>query len=90
VETRSGWISDRSLCYLAAGKPVLAQDTGIGDRYPTGSGLLVFDELDDARAGIEELRSNYPRHARAARDLAADCFDSDLVLGRLLARLGVA
>jgi hypothetical protein len=90
VETRSGWISDRSLCYLASGRPVLAQDTGISHRYPVGSGLLLFRDLDEAQAGVEEIRRDYPRHVRAARELAEAHFDSDLVLGRLLSRLGVA
>jgi hypothetical protein len=90
VDTRSGWISDRSLCYLASGRPVLAQDTGLSDRYPVGEGLLLFRDLDEAKAGVERIRRDYPLHARAARDLAAEYFDSDRVLGHLLARLGVA
>jgi hypothetical protein len=90
VETRSGWFSDRSICYLASGKPVLAQDTGLGDLYPTGQGLLTFTTLDEAVAGVEEIGGHYARHARAARALAEEYFDSDKVLSRLLARLGVA
>jgi hypothetical protein len=90
VQTASGWLSDRSLCYLASGKPVLAQDTGFTELYPTGAGLLAFTTLDEALAGVEELSRDYARHARAARGLAEDCFDSDKVLGRLLGKLGVA
>ncbi len=90
VETASGWISDRSLCYLASGRPVVAQDTGIGDRYPVGEGLLLFRDLDEAQAGVEEIRRDYPRHARRARELAEAHFDSDRVLGDILVRLGVA
>jgi hypothetical protein len=90
VATRSGWMSDRSLCYLASGRPVLAQDTGIASRYPVGKGLVLFRDLEEARAGVEEIRGNYGCHSRAAMDLAAGCFDSDGVLGRLLSRLGVA
>jgi len=90
VETNSGWISDRSLCYLASGKPVLAQDTGLGDLYPTGAGLLTYRTLDEALACVEEVCRNYAHHARAARGLAEDYFDSDKVLGRLLTKLSVA
>ena len=89
VETRSGWFSDRSICYLASGKPVLAQDTGL-DHYPTGEGLITFSTMDEAVAGVEAIESDYDRHTRAARQLAEDRFDSDRVLGRLLERLGVA
>jgi hypothetical protein len=89
VQSRSGWFSDRSICYLASGKPVVAQDTGLDGVYPAGHGLLTFKEPDDARAAVEEVGGNYRRHARAARELAEDCFDSDKVLGRLLAKLGV-
>jgi hypothetical protein len=90
VEANSGWFSDRSICYLASGKPVLAQDTGLGGRYPTGAGLLTFRTLDEALEGVEELCRDYARHARAARAIAEDCFDSDKVLSRLLGKLGVA
>jgi hypothetical protein len=90
VQTASGWLSDRSLCYLASGKPVLAQDTGFTRLYPTGAGLLAFTTLDEALAGVEAVSRDYDRHARAARDLAEECFASDKVLGRLLDKLGVA
>jgi hypothetical protein len=89
VQTACGWLSDRSLCYLATGRPVLAQDTGLRDLYPTGQGLITFATPDEAVAAAEELRRNYPCHARAARALAEEYFDSDRVLGRLLDRLGV-
>jgi len=90
VATNSGWFSDRSLCYLASSKPVLAQDTGLCRLYPVGYGLVTFRTLDDARAGAQAIMADYPRHARAARDLAEEYFDSDTVLSHLLARLGVA
>lgn len=88
VATRGGWLSDRSLCYLASGKPVLAQDTGFSHRYPVGEGLLAFSTLEEAAAGAEEIERNYDRHSRAARWLAEEYFDSDTVLSRLLDRLG--
>ncbi len=89
VQTRSGWFSDRSACYLASGKPVLAQDTGLGD-LPRGEGLVTFTTLDDAVAGSEAILSAPARHARAAREVAEEYFDSDRVIGRLAAELEVA
>ena len=90
VESRSGWFSERSICYLATGRPVLAQDTGLADLYPVGEGLLLFSTLDEAVAGVEAIRSDPARHGRAARALAEEHFDSDKVLGRLVERLGAA
>jgi hypothetical protein len=90
VRTRGGWISDRSLCYLASGKPVLAQETGFSGHYPTGEGLIAYSTLEEAVAGVEEIARRPDRHARAARALAEEYFDSDKVLGRLLQELGVA
>ena len=87
VDSASGWFSERSICYLASGRPVLAQDTGLGDLYPLGEGLLVFSTFDEAVAGVETIRADPARHARAARALAVEHFDSDRVLGRLLERL---
>ncbi len=90
VRSCAGWISDRSLCYLASGKPVLAQETGFSRHYPTGEGLLTFTTLEDAVMGVEEIARRPGRHARAARALAEEYFDSDKVLGRLLQELGMA
>jgi len=87
VETGSGWFSDRSTCYLAAGKPVLAQDTGLAGLYPAGKGLLLFKTLDEAAAGVEEISRSYAAHAREARQIAVECFDSDKVLQLLLDKL---
>lgn len=89
VQTRSGWFSDRSICYLASGRPVLIQDTGLDDLYPVGEGLLTYNTLEEAAAGAAEIRGNYARHARAARDIAEGSFDSDKVLSRMLQQLGV-
>lgn len=82
-----GWFSDRSICYLASGRPVLALDTGFSADLPTGDGLLAFSTLEEAAAGVDALRSDYERHRRAARELAEDRFDSDRVLSRLLSCL---
>jgi hypothetical protein len=89
VASNSGWFSDRSICYLASGKPVLAQDTGFSQHYPCGSGLVPFATLDEAMEGARDINANYTRHARAARELAEEYFDSDKVLRRLLTKLGV-
>ena len=90
VRAGSGWFSDRSICYLASGRPVLAQDTGLDGVVPSGDGLVLFSDLDGAVAGAEDVLARYDHHAKAARALAEDVFDSDVVLGRLLAELGVA
>lgn len=89
VATRSGWLSDRSVCYLASGKPVLAQDTGLADHYPVGEGLVTFSTLEEAAAGVEAIERDYERHSAAARALAEDCFDARKVLTRLLDRLAL-
>ena len=89
VQTRSGWFSDRSACYLASGRPVLAQDTGLAALYPIGEGLLTFTTLEGAVSGAEEIGRRYDLHVRAARALAEESFDSDKVLTELLTRLGV-
>ena len=88
VHSRCGWFSDRSVCYLASGRPVLAQDTGLAHLLPTGEGLLLFASLEEAVAGIAELRRNYPAHAKRARAIAEEYFESDKVLTRLLHSLG--
>lgn len=87
VATRAGWFSDRSACYLAAGKPVVAQDTGFSDVLPCGDGLLAFDTPDDAVVALADLRERYAAHCEAARAVAEDHLSSDVVLPRLLAAL---
>jgi hypothetical protein len=84
VVSHSGWFSDRSACYLASGRPVLAQDTGFDAFLPTGVGLLAFRTTEEAAVRIEELASSYTGHARAARELAQAYLDSDHVLDSLL------
>jgi hypothetical protein len=90
VQTNSGWFSDRSLCYLAAGKPVLAQETGFSRHYPTGEGLLAFSTPEEAAEGVNEISGNLARHSRAAREIAREYFDSDRVLTRLLEKLSAS
>ncbi|HEY6320005.1 MAG TPA: hypothetical protein VJA16_00420 [Thermoanaerobaculia bacterium] len=88
VAARCGWFSDRSVCYLASGRPVLAQETGFSRFLPVGAGLFAFATTDDLIAGIEALRRDYAGQARAARTLAEEYFDSDKVLSRLLEEVG--
>src|SRR5262249_8482291 len=90
VDTKSGLLSDRSVYYLASGRPVLARDTGIGHLYPTGEGLLTFSTVEEAAAGVEAINRDYARHAKAAREIAVKYFDSGKVLTRLLADLSIA
>jgi len=86
---RTGWFSDRSACYLAAGRPVIVQDTGAGRYIPTGRGLLTFSDLEGAVAALTGVESDYATHAAAARALACEYFDSDRVLSRLLRLVGL-
>jgi hypothetical protein len=90
VASRCGWFSDRSVCYLASGRPVIAQETGFSQFLPTGVGLLAFETADDVLIAIDALHSDYPRHVRAARRTAEDVFDAGKVLPRLLREVGVA
>ncbi len=89
VVSQCGWFSDRSACYLASGRPVLAQETGFSRYLPVGEGLFPFTTIDDVLGAIEELNRDYPRHCRAARALAERFFDSRRVLSQLLSTLGV-
>lgn len=89
VDTCSGWFSDRTVRYLAAGRPALVQDTGFSRHLPVGEGLLAFSTLEEAVAGAQSIDRDYAEHRRAARELAERHFDSDLVLDRLLDELAV-
>lgn len=88
VSGRSGWFSDRSTRYLACGRPVLVQDTDLRE-IPTGEGVVTFDSLESAVEGARCIAADYPRQCRAARDLAERFFAADLVLGQLLAAVGL-
>jgi hypothetical protein len=88
VASRSGWVSDRTACYLASGRPALVQNTGQESGVPVGRGLLTFSDLDEAVEGVESICSDYRSHAQAARGLAEEYFDSDRVLTRMLAQAG--
>lgn len=85
---RTGWSSDRSACYLASGRPVLTEDTGLGGCLPVGEGLLVFSDFDEALEKVAEIDADYSRHARAARALAEEFMDSRKCLRDMLAACG--
>jgi hypothetical protein len=84
VANRSGWFSDRTECYLAAGRPAVVQDTGWTAHLPSGEGLLAFSTPDEAIAGVDEVSAHYDRHARRAVEIAREHFDARRVLPRLL------
>lgn len=81
---RTGWFSDRSACYLATGRPVLFEDTGLADRLPTGCGLVLFRDVDEAATGVAEIDADWARHSRAARRLAEDVLDARRCLPAML------
>jgi hypothetical protein len=84
VKMRGGWFSDRSVCYLASGRPVLIEDTGLSDWLPIGEGLITFRDLAEAVTGVNRVNTNYERHRRSARQLAEEYFASERVLPALL------
>jgi hypothetical protein len=84
VIARTGWFSCRSACYLAAGRPVVVQDTGFSEVIPTGEGILAFRDLHEAAQAVRDVESEYEAHSEAARRLARRYFDSDRVLGQFL------
>jgi hypothetical protein len=89
IRWHTGWFSDRSVCYLAAGRPVIMQETGFSRHVPTGRGLFAFKTVDEAVAAVQAIIGDYERHARAAREIASEYFDARKVLARLLAAAGV-
>lgn len=89
VESGSGWFSDRTAAYLASGRPALVQDTAIGADLRPGEGMLNFSTLDEAAAGAERIAADLPANADAARRFAEQHLDSDLVIARLLAAIGL-
>jgi hypothetical protein len=89
VRPRSGWFSDRSVCYLAAGKPVVTQDTGFGKYVPTGQGLFAFSTMEEAIEALARIDADYAVHSAAARRVAEEHFAAERVLARLLADAGL-
>jgi len=88
VRLRSGWFSDRSACYLAAGRPVVTQDTGFGRVLPVGRGLFAFRDGDEAASALETVGADYEGHAGAAREVADGYFRAERVLEELMDRVG--
>jgi hypothetical protein len=84
VRMRGGWFSDRSVCYLASGRPVLVEDTGLGDWLGAGEGVVAFHDLEGAVEGIDRINADYEHQRRAARRLAEEFFDATRVLPPLL------
>jgi hypothetical protein len=89
VRPCTGWFSDRSACYLAAGLPVVTQETGFSTFLPAGKGLFGFTTIDDVLAAVDAIESDWAGHCRAARDVAAECFAAEKVLGSLMDRAGL-
>lgn len=80
VVSKGGWFSERSMCYMASGRPVLIEDTGLTDWLPTGKGLVVFRTVDEAVNGVESINADYEAHRRAARSLVEEYFAAERVL----------
>jgi hypothetical protein len=89
IRLRSGWFSDRSACYLAAGKPVITQDTAFGNNLPTGRGLFSFQTEEDIFGALDAVSTDYDSHCRSAREIAAEFFAADKVVGSMMQRVGV-
>ena len=86
VLLRNAWVSDRTVCYLATGKPAVVQDTGPSSYLPDGCGLLRFSTVDEAAAALAEVDAHYERHCRAAREIAEACFSATDVVTRIVRR----
>ena len=89
VRANSGWFSDRSACYLAAGRPVVTMRTGFGKFYPVGRGLFEFTSEEEALAAIDAIAADYSGHSRSARALAREYFGPDRVVDALLSAAGL-
>ena len=89
IRLRSGWFSDRSACYLAAGLPVITQETGFSRILPTGKGLFAFTAIEEILAALDRVASDYPGHRQAAAEIAAEYFAAEAVLDRLCGQAGL-
>lgn len=89
VGTSSGWVSDRTACYLAAGRPAIVQDTGLGGHLPLGKGLLSVNSAVEAVEAVAAIRRDYEAHSRAARKIAREFFDYSVVLPPILKAAGI-
>jgi len=89
VRPHSGWFSDRAVCYLASGRPVVTMRAGFTSYCPVGRGLFDYDSAAEALAAIDAIAADYAGHSRAARELAGDCFAGERVVGQLLDEAGL-
>ena len=89
VRLHTGWFSDRSACYLAAGRPVITQQTGFTDHYGNHGGLLAFKSLGEIAAAVRAINADYKKHSRAARAVACEIFEAEKVIEKLLERASV-
>jgi hypothetical protein len=89
VRPRTGWFSDRSASYLGAGRPVITEETGFSKFLPSGRGLFGFNSMEDVLAAVDAIESDYEGHCRAAREIAAEYFAAEKVLGSLMERAGL-
>jgi glycosyltransferase involved in cell wall biosynthesis len=89
VRLHTGWFSDRSACYLAAGRPVITQQTGFTDHYGNDGGLFAFTSVGEIAEAVRAIKLDYKKHSRAARALARQVFEAEKVVGQILERAGV-
>jgi hypothetical protein len=89
VRMHSGWFSERSACYLAAGKPVVTQETGFSKSLPSGLGLYAFHTLEDIPPAIEAINRDYRKHSQAAKEIATEYFNAEKVLRQVMLEAGV-
>jgi hypothetical protein len=89
VRPNTGWFSDRTVCYLAAGRPVITQETGFSKFIPSGRGLFGFRSMEEILAALDAIESDYPAHSRAASEIAREYFSADRVVGSLMERAGL-
>jgi len=89
IRLHSGWFSDRSACYLAAGRPVITQETGFSKILPTGKGLFGFKTMEVILSAVDAIEGDYAGNSRAAREIAAEYFGAEKVVYRLMERAGL-
>jgi hypothetical protein len=89
VRPNTGWFSDRSACYLAAGRPVITQETGFSKFLPVGKGLFSFKTMDDVLAALDEIERDYKANCLAALDIASEYFAAEKVVGSLMEKAGL-
>lgn len=89
IRLKTGWFSDRSACYLAAGRPVITQDTSFKKFIPTGEGLFAFSNLEDIQQAVKNISTDYNKHSRKALEIAREYFAAEKVIGKMLASLGL-